>query len=124
MGLKAEGCEIHTRSAFLQGLFFADVNKLSLFFDEVKPILSYLHKTYKDSLQGVLLNYVLQQDFIDVVIMGVEDAAQLEANIKSLENTTADLETLNSRPIARTSTATTASAGLAGFPNCLTGRPR
>lgn len=88
IALKAEGCEIHTRSVFLQGLFFADVNKLSLFFDEVKPILSYLHKTYTDTLQGVLLNYVLQQEFIDVVIIGVENAAQLEANIKSMENTT------------------------------------
>jgi aryl-alcohol dehydrogenase-like predicted oxidoreductase len=85
--LKAEGCEIHTRSTFLQGLFFADVNKLSPFFDEVKPILSYLHETYKDELHGVLLNYVLEQEFVDVVIMGIENAAQLGRNIKNLENT-------------------------------------
>ena len=82
--LKANGCEVHTRSTFLQGLFFTDVEKLSPFFDEFKPNLQYLHKTYTNQLEGALLNYVLQQDFIDVVIMGVENAAQLTANLESI----------------------------------------
>jgi aryl-alcohol dehydrogenase-like predicted oxidoreductase len=34
--LKKEGCEIHTRSTFLQGLFFTNVKKLPPFFDEIK----------------------------------------------------------------------------------------
>lgn len=95
IALKAEGCEIHTRSAFLQGLFFTDVAKLSPFFDELKPKLNYLHQQYEDNLQGALLHYVMQQEFIDVVIMGVENATQLENNIHSLENAP-NLEPLNS----------------------------
>lgn len=82
--LKTNGCEVHTRSTFLQGLFFTDTKKLSPFFDELKPNLQYLHKTYNNKLEGALLSYVLKQDFIDVVIMGVENAAQLEVNLKSI----------------------------------------
>ena len=84
MELKAKGCEVHTRSTFLQGLFFTDSEKLSPFFDELKPKLHYLHTTYKDTLEGTLLAYVLQQEFIDVVIMGVENASQLSANMESI----------------------------------------
>lgn len=84
--LKADGCEIHTRSAFLQGLFFTEPDKLSSFFDECKPKLEYLHKQYGKQLQGALLHYVLQQDFIDVVIMGVENAEQLEMNLSAVIN--------------------------------------
>jgi aryl-alcohol dehydrogenase-like predicted oxidoreductase len=92
--LKANGCEIHTRSAFLQGLFFAKPSKLSPFFDALKPKLQYLHEQYTDSLQGALLQYVVQQEFIDVVIMGIETATQLENNIHSLANAP-DLEPLD-----------------------------
>jgi aryl-alcohol dehydrogenase-like predicted oxidoreductase len=84
--LKANGCEIHTRSAFLQGLFFTDAAKLSPFFNAFKPKLQDLHVHYKESLHGALLNYVVKQDFIDVVIMGIETAAQLENNMHSLDN--------------------------------------
>ena len=91
--LKDKGCEIHTRSTFLQGLFFTDITKLSSFFDDLKPSLKYLQETYKDKLQSTLLNYVLQQDFIDVVIMGIETAAQLELNLNSIESA-ADLDSL------------------------------
>src|SRR5690554_5641176 len=41
---KSNGCEIHTRSAFFQGLFFCDTQKLSSFFDEVKPSLKLIQK--------------------------------------------------------------------------------
>ncbi len=83
--LKENGCEIHTRSTFLQGLFFTDVEKLSAFFDDLKPSLEYLHDTYKDNLQSVLLKYVINQDFIDVVIMGIENAHQFEINLRDIE---------------------------------------
>ena len=84
--LKTMGCEIHTRSAFLQGLFFTDVVKLSPFFDTLKPKLQEIHERYKETLHGALLNFVMQQEFIDVVIIGVETAAQLEDNMHSLDN--------------------------------------
>ncbi len=82
--LKNAGCEIHTRSAFLQGLFFLDTAALSPFFDEVKPIIGEAQKTYGDSLPAVLLKYVLSRDFIDRVIMGVETEQQLISNLASI----------------------------------------
>lgn len=94
IALKAEGCEIHTRSVFLQGLFFADTSKLSPFFDELKPKLNYLHQQFKDNLHSALLNFVMKQKFIDVVIIGVENAIQLQNNIQSIESAP-DLEPLN-----------------------------
>jgi aryl-alcohol dehydrogenase-like predicted oxidoreductase len=71
--LRDQGCEIHTRSAFLQGLF-----------GEVKPILRELHKNYKP-LPGRLLNFVINKPFIDKVIIGVENSQQLKQNIRELE---------------------------------------
>lgn len=82
--LKNVGCEIHTRSAFLQGLFFADTTTLSPFFDEVKPLIGEAQKSYGDSLPAVLLKYVLSRDFIDRVIMGVETEQQLVTNLESI----------------------------------------
>lgn len=92
--LKSEGCEVHTRSAFLQGLFFTETDKLSSFFDELKPTLLNLRENFNDQLQAALLNYVMQQDFIDVVIMGVENVDQLKANLQNLDSAP-NLEPLN-----------------------------
>lgn len=79
--LKSKGCEIHTRSTFLQGLFFTNVNMLPLFFDEVKPIIKDLQK--KEFLPKLLLNFALNKEFIDVVVIGIENNTQLVENIES-----------------------------------------
>ncbi|MDT0689809.1 aldo/keto reductase [Salegentibacter sp. F188] len=81
--LKEQGCEIHTRSAFLQGLFFMDPNELSEYFDEVKSLLKQLREI--ELLNGALLKFVLERPFIDKVITGVENEAQLLQNIDSIE---------------------------------------
>jgi len=81
--LKDKGCEIHTRSAFLQGLFFMDPSKLQEYFDEVKPVLIQLQEI--KLLNGALLKFVLEKPFIDKVITGVENEAQLLQNIESIE---------------------------------------
>jgi aryl-alcohol dehydrogenase-like predicted oxidoreductase len=81
--LKDNGCEIHTRSTFLQGLFFSDTDKLSAYFDEAKPIINLLQKNIKH-LSASLLNYVLCKKFIDKVIVGVENVNQLKQNIETL----------------------------------------
>jgi aryl-alcohol dehydrogenase-like predicted oxidoreductase len=81
--LKLQGCEVHSRSAFLQGLFFSDTAKLSSFFDEVKPVISSLQKTTKH-LPGALLRFVIERPFIDKVIVGVNNAMQLKANLEML----------------------------------------
>lgn len=82
--LKSIGCEIHTRSAFLQGLFFMNPQNLDSFFNEVKPILIQLQE--KRALNGALLKFVLEKPFIDKVIIGVENNIQLIQNIKNLTN--------------------------------------
>lgn len=82
--LKAMGCEIHTRSTFLQGLFFTDLEKLPPFFDEAKKHINDLQINFKDNLSGTLLKYVLSLDFIDVVIMGVENENQFKNNLTSI----------------------------------------
>ncbi|PRX43508.1 Predicted oxidoreductase [Salegentibacter salegens] len=81
--LKNKGCEIHTRSAFLQGLFFMDPQQLDDFFNEVKPIITNLQD--EKPLNGALLKFVLEKSYIDKVIIGVENESQLVQNIESLE---------------------------------------
>lgn len=82
--LKNAGCEIHTRSTFLQGLFFMDPVHLSSFFDPVKPLIRQLHQ-YGDQLPNLLLKYCLSQNFIDYVIIGVNNKKQLELNLSVLD---------------------------------------
>lgn len=82
--LKVGGCEVHTRSAFLQGLFFMKPGALPPFFSEVKNIIQNLQLVFSDKLPGALLKYVLSLDFIDKVIMGVENETQLTANIQKI----------------------------------------
>jgi aryl-alcohol dehydrogenase-like predicted oxidoreductase len=83
--LKSKGCEIHTRSPFLQGLFFSDTSDLNPFFDEIKPILTQLQE-YGNELPGMLLKHCIEKPFVDKVIFGVNTLAQLQENIKSMMN--------------------------------------
>lgn len=82
------GVEIHTRSTFLQGLFFMNPKRLDTFFHSVKPFLTDLQIEFTDtkSLAGFLLNEVIKQDFIDKVVIGVNTVDQLRANISGLKN--------------------------------------
>jgi aryl-alcohol dehydrogenase-like predicted oxidoreductase len=78
--LKKRGCEIHTRSSFLQGLLFCDPNRLSSFFNEVKPVITELQKK-GEQLPGMLLRYCLENPIIDYVIIGVNTLEQLIENL-------------------------------------------
>ncbi len=84
ISLKAAGCEVHTRSTFLQGLFLTDVKKLPPFFDSVKDSISTLQLKYGITLPKILLKYVLSMDFVDCIIIGVENLAQLRINLAEL----------------------------------------
>lgn len=81
--LKKNGCEIHTRSTFLQGLFFCHPDTLSDYFNDIKPLLKRLQQ--QSDLAQRLLQYVLEQNFIDVVNIGVNDVEQLKQNVEGLE---------------------------------------
>lgn len=91
--LKSKGCEIHSRSAFLQGLFFLDPDNLDGFFKEVQEPIKYL-QSFGPELPGLLLKFCLGMDFIDQVIFGVNNRKQLETNIKTI-NTNRTMEDMS-----------------------------
>lgn len=82
--LHADGCEIHSRSTFLQGLFFRDPNTLPTHFEEVRGLIQHI-KSSTNNLAGSLLRFVLEKPFIDKVIIGVEKKTQLKENLESLD---------------------------------------
>jgi aryl-alcohol dehydrogenase-like predicted oxidoreductase len=86
ISLKKNGCEIHSRSTFLQGLFFINPNTLPAYFDDVKDIIVSLQNNYSNNLPCALLKHVLELDFIDIVVMGVENLSQLSKNTSMLES--------------------------------------
>ena len=82
---KAKGIEIHTRSAFLQGLFFKNTSEFSVKIKPLEPYLNLLNdlcdEDYK--MNDLALNYVCNQKNIDKVLIGVDNVQQLESNILS-----------------------------------------
>jgi aryl-alcohol dehydrogenase-like predicted oxidoreductase len=84
--LKDKGCEIHVRSAFLQGLFFTNTNQLPTFFEEVKDLVTKLQKEHGTSLAAALLRFVLENKFVDKVVIGIQNRYQLQNILDSLVN--------------------------------------
>lgn len=87
--LKKMEVEIHTRSAFLQGLFIRETDTLPSFFDTVKNRLrdmKTLALALDVSVSTLCLNYVLSYPEIDKVVIGVDNASQLYQNIESLNS--------------------------------------
>jgi aryl-alcohol dehydrogenase-like predicted oxidoreductase len=82
--LKELGVEIHTRSCFLQGLFF--LKDLPSFFDEIAPYVQILKRQYptEEKLASFLMSFCLQSSFVDKVVIGVQSEHQLKANLKSI----------------------------------------
>jgi aryl-alcohol dehydrogenase-like predicted oxidoreductase len=84
--LKFKGKIIHTRSAFLQGLFFANSNNQNKIFQKLQPHLDLLNQISLQSncsMEELALSYCIKQDYIDNVIIGVDSINQLEANLKA-----------------------------------------
>lgn len=77
------GKEVHSRSCFLQGLFFKDENTLP---DNLKPLKPWLRQIKNIALEHTLetghlaLQYVLNKNYIDGVLFGVDSIQQLEQN--------------------------------------------
>jgi aryl-alcohol dehydrogenase-like predicted oxidoreductase len=84
--LHNEGVEIHTRSTFLQGLFFMNPDGLDSFFNPIKAFIAALQKEMKNkqALATYLLQEVLKLRFIDKVVIGVNTADQMRGNIRGL----------------------------------------
>lgn len=85
--LKDRGVEIHVRSTFLQGLFFKDRNALPA---KLLPLKKYLQKLDQYSVENnisiseLALNYNLQNQYIDGVLIGVDNVEQLKINLSSI----------------------------------------
>ena len=82
--MKEKGKIVHTRSAFLQGLFFKKITDNLLIVQALKPHLKTLNKIAKKqgcSMEALALSYCVKQKNIDNVIIGVDSISQLNANI-------------------------------------------
>lgn len=80
--------QIYARSAFLQGLFFKDINELPKKLLPLKENLESLHQladSHGFLMEELCLNFVVEQEFIDKVIIGVDTVNQLQQNIQSLQ---------------------------------------
>ena len=87
--LKDNGIEIHTRSAFLQGLLLMNQSSLPKFFyrnwtDHFNSWYDFLKSSGNDPLTAAL-TFVLKQEWIDKVVVGVDNASQLK-NLTKIEN--------------------------------------
>lgn len=85
--LKQKGIEVHTRSVFLQGLFFKERNH---FEGKVTPMAKYVCliqdycQEHQIGVQDLALGYVLSS-MTDGVLIGVDSLEQLMKNIHSAE---------------------------------------
>ena len=90
--LKEAGKITHTRSAFLQGIFFKNPMDFNFIVRKLSNELTFLNQLsdkYNVPIGSFALNYCLSQKDIDQVIIGTDSINQLEQNI---EFTKLDLE--------------------------------
>lgn len=86
--LKSLGTEIHIRSVFLQGIYFKPIETLPSFFDDLKSSLKELRELEKEfdlTTLELALNFVHNNEYIDYVILGVEQLDQLKEIISALK---------------------------------------
>jgi len=82
--LKKRGTELHTRSSFLQGLFFMEPQSLPEYFWPVKDSIIDLQRLSQDQgvpLAALLLNYCVMQTDIDKVVFGVQTLSEFKQNL-------------------------------------------
>lgn len=92
--LKDLGCEIHTRSTFLQGLFFLSEEILKSKFMQVAKMIIDLQNQFNSHLSKGLINFVMNNKYIDKVVLGVNSYDQLQENL-TIDNTQFDLPKIN-----------------------------
>ena len=86
--LKKKNVDINVRSVFLQGLLFKNVDKLKDNFTKIKNKLLYLQSISKKTdipISALCINFVVLNEQIDKVIVGVDSLQNLQDNIKSLK---------------------------------------
>lgn len=83
---KKRGKEIHTRSVFLQGLFFMGKYSKNKIAAQLQPQLEAIRRLADDSKTSVstlALSYALSQPLIDKVLIGVDSTHQLKMNVEA-----------------------------------------
>lgn len=83
---KKRGKEIHTRSVFLQGLFFTSKYSENRIAAQLEPQLEAIRRLADDSKTSVstlALSYALSQPLIDRVLIGVDSIHQLRMNMEA-----------------------------------------
>lgn len=86
--LKKKNVEIHIRSVFLQGLVFKEINTLPKRFLKIKRKLKMLEKLAGDlavPASSFYLNFAVLNPFIDKVVIGVDNIANLKENLNNLK---------------------------------------
>ena len=84
--LNQSNIDVHTRSAFLQGLFFLKNNENMS--EKMKPLFKYLDKinaiiySHHLTIETLALNYCLQNEFIQKVVFGVNSLDELNRNLE------------------------------------------
>ena len=82
--LKTRGVEIHTRSVFLQGLFFLEADELSEEMQGGRDSLKKLRDVSSEQgipIQYLCLCFVLLNSYLDRVIIGIDSIDQVKQNI-------------------------------------------
>jgi aryl-alcohol dehydrogenase-like predicted oxidoreductase len=85
--LKQRGIEVHTRSAFLQGLLLMDTSRLDAYF---KPILSMLSQIPQPRIAHAL-HFLKQQADIDSIVVGVTKEDELREIVEHFKTTPSEM---------------------------------
>ncbi len=91
--LQQSNTQIHSRSAFLQGLILMDENTVPSFLERAKPIVrksNELCKKYSISRVALAMSYVKHQEGISHLVFGVDNIEQLKEDIFLFENSISD----------------------------------
>ncbi len=78
-------CEIHTRSAFIQGLIVMDEEQVPEFLSEAKPIVKKIKSLCEEigiSRVQLALQYVKRENRISHLVFGIDSLEQLKEDIK------------------------------------------
>jgi aryl-alcohol dehydrogenase-like predicted oxidoreductase len=82
--LKNESVEIHARSVFLQGLLLMPLKNVPVFFEPIRPLITRWHAAAKEqklTVNQAALSFVKNSPYIDTVLVGLDNVAQLHSCI-------------------------------------------
>lgn len=80
----AGGCEVHTRSAFIQGLILLKEDQVPPFLEKAKPIIRKINAICKQtgvSRIALAMSYVKRESAISHLVFGVDSLEQLKEDI-------------------------------------------